>query len=368
MSTALLKFKPPASAPKETPLDSGMLTAALDGSPEPFALTENGKLIYSNPSFAQLSSQSEANPAAGSPGTAWRSTAVAVGARTFSLTTLRRDPSPTPASEATHLEAMGRLVNGVAHDFNNVLTGILLYCDLLKTKLPSGNSLAVKVEEIRRAADQGAGLVRQLMTFGREEKDAPRQISFNQALRETLPLLQHLAGEHVAITLELAGAEPQVALSLAQAQQIILNLALNARDSMPGGGRIALETRLREFGPAASRLPAFEFTVTDSGAGMDADTAARIFDPFFTTKAAGSGTGLGLATVKRIVEQAGGMISVDSIPGDGTRMTLRLPQVEQVSPEGDDPILAETLPRRHPRRSEIPKSQSHSSENRGADA
>ena len=148
---------------------------------------------------------------------------------------------------------LGRLVGGVAHDFNNLLTGILLYCDLVRTKLAAEDPLAAKIEEIRHAADQGAGLIRQLMTVGREEKGAPRWVSFNHAVQEIVPLLRHLAGEHIEITMGLAEGAPRVGLSLAEAQQLILNLVLNARDAMPAGGKVSLATRLGEVKAGAAK-------------------------------------------------------------------------------------------------------------------
>jgi len=335
MSTALLKFQPSSGTPKEVPLDPGTLAEAVDASPEPIAITENGKLIYANRSFAQLSvqlgavSQDTPGPIAVLPDPGWQTTGFTVGGRSFSVATLRREPPPASA-DAAHLEMVGRLVGGVAHDFNNLLTGILLYCDLLKTKLTPANPLTLKIEEIRYAAEQGAGLIRQLMTVGREEKDAPRWVSFNHALREIVPLLRHLAGENIAITMDLAEGAPRVGLSLAEAQQLILNLVLNARDAMPGGGKVCLETRLGKLEGANHAL---EFSVSDSGAGMDAEIAARIFEPFYTTREKGRGTGMGLVTVKRIVQEAGGMILVDTVSGKGTRMTVRLPRLELTKTE-----------------------------------
>jgi signal transduction histidine kinase len=335
MSTALLKFQPPSGTPEEVPLDPGILLGAVDASPEPTAVTENGKLIYANRSFAQLSAEAgetetdeTPGPIAVSPDPGWLTTRFSVGGRSFSLTTLHRGPARPVATDAAHLEMVGRLVGGVAHDFNNLLTGILLYCDLLKTKLAPTNPLTAKIEEIRYAAEQGAGLIRQLMTVGREEKDAPRWVSFNHALQEIVPLLRHLAGENVAITMELAAGAPRVGLSLAEAQQLVLNLVLNARDAMPSGGKVCLQTRLPELQDVRTGDKALEFSVSDSGAGMDAETAAQIFEPFYTTREKGRGTGLGLVTVKRIVEEAGGSICVYTTPGQGTRMTVRLPQIE----------------------------------------
>ena len=336
MSTALLKFQPSSGTPQEVPLDPGILAGAVGASPEPMAVTENGKLIYANRSFAQLLAQDETAvprdaPTAISSDPGWQSTGFTLGGRSLSVTTLGREP-PQVSADAAHLEMVGRLVGGVAHDFNNLLTGILLYCDLLKTKLTPANPLALKIEEIRYAAEQGAGLIRQLMTVGREEKGAPRWVSFNHALQEIVPLLRHLAGENIAITMDLAEGAPRVGLSLAEAQQLILNLGLNARDAMPGGGKVCLETRLGKLEAANHAL---EFSVSDSGTGMDAETAARIFEPFYTTREKGRGTGMGLVTVKRIVQEAGGMIHVDTVPGQGTRMTVRLPRVEFTKIEGD---------------------------------
>ena len=184
-------------------------------------------------------------------------------------------PSP-PISDSQHLALIGRLVGGVAHDFNNLLTGILLYCDLMQAKLAASNPLGHKIDEIRVAAEQGAGLIRQLMTVGREEKDAPRSVAFNDALKEMAPLLRHLAGENVHIVMELGESAGWVSISLAQAQQIVLNLVLNARDAMPGGGEVRLETCSRLFEGTGPGDRIFELTVKDSGTGMDAKTASRI--------------------------------------------------------------------------------------------
>ena len=374
MSTALLKFEPPAPSaapsPKKMPLEPGILAAALAASPDPMAVTENGKLIYSNRSFAQLSNQLEpghvrAGAVATLSASSWQTTTFLIGTRTLWLTTFRREPPSNSFSDANHLQTLGRMVGGVAHDFNNLLTGILLYCDLIKAKLPPANPLSVKVEEISRAAEQGAGLIRQLMTLGREEKDAPRWVSLNHVVEEIVPLLRHLLGEHIAISTTLAKRAPRVGLSLAHAQQLILNLALNARDAMPSGGQIHLETRLREFKGAGQGGHLLEFSVSDTGTGMDSETAAHIFEPFFTTKPLGRAAGTGLATVKRIVEEAGGSVCVDTKLGKGTRMTIRLSQVEMPTVEVDNQLLAKMQPRRRPQQSAIQKRPARQSRNRG---
>jgi signal transduction histidine kinase len=332
MSPALLKFQPSGRTSRQVALDAEVVGGALGASPDPTAIAENGKVIYCNPAFAQLAARDEKGEADDNrraipvpPEAGWRTTGFSVDGRKFSVTTLGREPLSQAAAGSAHLEMVGRLVGGVAHDFNNLLTGILLYCDLLKTKLAPANPLAVKIEEIRYAAEQGAGLIRQLMTVGREEKGAPRWVSFNHALEEIVPLLRHLAGDNIAIRMQLVAGAPRVGLSLAEAQQLILNLVLNARDAMPAGGKVHLETRLRKI---TGMNCALEFSVRDSGAGMSPEIVAQIFEPFFTTRESARGAGMGLVTVKRIVDEAGGMIAVDTAPGKGTRMTVRLPWIQ----------------------------------------
>ncbi len=290
MSSAILKFQQPSEA-NDQALDPAILVAAVEESPEPLALTELGKLIYANRSFAQLSADS---PDAKSTsliisGHNWQATEFAVAGRRFTLTTIRREAPILTLSDSQHLAIVGRLVGGVAHDFNNLLTGILLYCDLLQTKGALENPLSRRVDEIRTAAEQGAALIRQLMTLGRDESCTPRVVCFNSAVRELVPLLWHLLGENIRIITDLAEGPGLVGISLAQAQQIILNLALNARDAMPTGGSVRLETSFRRFAGTGPGKRIFEFTACDTGEGLDAQIASRIFDPFFTTKPADVG-------------------------------------------------------------------------------
>jgi signal transduction histidine kinase len=333
MSRALLNFRQ-AGKPK---LDAATLAAAIEASPEPMAIAENGKVIYSNPSFAQLSSQSqsgEAGDSAEAHGKSWRTTEFSVAGRSLALTTMRPGVAELAGSDGQHLAIVGRLVGGVAHDFNNLLTGILLYCDLLQTKIDPANTLWRKVDEIRSAAEHGAGIIRQLMTLGRDERYAAHAVSFNHVVLDLEPLLKHLLGEQVRIASNLTKESGLVGISMAEAQQIVLNLALNARDAMPKGGSVRFETSFREFEGTGPGERIFEFKVSDDGEGMDAKTAARIFEPFFTTKAPGEGTGMGLATLRKIVEDAGGSISVESSPGEGTRMMVRLPEVSSDAQAG----------------------------------
>lgn len=227
--------------------------------------------------------------------------------------------------ESQRLEAIGRLVVGVAHDFNNLLTGITLYCDLLLAGLDPKSRLRHHVEEIRMAGDHGAALIQQLLGVAGRTAAEPRSLSLNDVVGGMKNLLARLIGEDIRLLTALSGDLWTVRMDPAQAQQIILNLVLNARDAMPDGGRVKLCTRNREPAKRGQNPKFIEFTVSDTGMGMDAETRARLFEPFFTTKKPGQGNGLGLATVSSIVKQVGGVIEVESRLGKGTRVTVRLP-------------------------------------------
>jgi len=241
---------------------------------------------------------------------------------------------------------VGRLVGGVAHDFNNLLTGILLYCDLLQSKSETAGVLWKKMDEIRNAAEQGAALIRQLMTVGREEPAEPSSVCFDQVVRDLEPLLRHLLGEQIRIVTDLVGDPALVGITSAQSQQIILNLALNARDAMPTGGTLRLQADFRESEGTSPTGRIFEFIVSDTGQGMNSQTAARAFDPFFSTKASGRGTGL--ATVRSIVEAAGGIICAETCPGQGTRMIVRLPEILRSTQNSQEIDLPGRFTRKQP--------------------
>lgn len=236
--------------------------------------------------------------------------------------------------QAERLEAVGRLAGGVAHDFNNLLTGVLLYCDLLTASLEPGHKARKYAEEIRSAGLQATGLVRQLLAVARPARAAPHLLSLNEVVTGMGTLLARLIGENIELKSHLDRNLGLIRMDPAQAQQIVLNLVLNARDAMPGGGQITIETRnckvqvLAETGlrtDRAASIPCAFLLVGDNGCGMDAETRAHLFEAFFTTKTAGRGTGLGLATVYDIVTGNGGLIHVDSAPGCGTRFTVLLP-------------------------------------------
>jgi signal transduction histidine kinase len=316
MSSALLKFHEAGPGP----FDGAILAAAIDESPHPLAITENGNVIYQNRSFAQLMSMPGAKDLKSSTSAGWQITEFVAADRKFSLSTIRVESGDLEKSDLHYLATIGRLVAGVAHDFNNLLTGILLYCDLMQSKAETAGPLWKKTDEIRRAAEHGAALIRQLMTVGRGEPGEQPSVCFNQAVRDIEPLLRHLLGEQIQIVMDLADESAQVGITSACAQQIIQNLALNARDAMPTGGVLRFESHFCEGLAAGERV--FEFVVSDTGHGMDDQTAVRAFDPFFSTKANGRGTGL--ATVRSIIEAAGGSICAKSSPHQGTRMMVRL--------------------------------------------
>lgn len=236
--------------------------------------------------------------------------------------------------QAERLETVGRLAGGVAHDFNNLLTGILLYCDLLLASMEPLHRARRYAEEIRKAGMQATGLIRQLLAVARPSNSQPQLLSLNEVAEGMRNLLLRLIGENIELELKLDPNLGVVKMDPTQAQQILLNLVLNARDALPHGGTITVETRncnIQVFSesPATSSrvsLPCALFMVEDNGVGMDDQTRAHLFEPFFTTKG-GKGNGLGLASVHEIVTTNGGLICVDSEVGQGTRFSVLLPLV-----------------------------------------
>jgi two-component system cell cycle sensor histidine kinase/response regulator CckA len=214
-------------------------------------------------------------------------------------------------AEAQALEAVGRLVGGVAHDFNNLLTGIMLYCDLLIGELEKGSRSQRHVQEMRMAGEHGAALVQQLLAVAHPRAEEPRTFALNDVVTGIEDLVTRLIGENIVLTTSLAAELGAVRMDPSQVQQILLNLVLNARDAMPGGGQITLTTR----NCTEAHDSWVELSVTDSGGGMDAETLERAFEPFFTTKKPGRGNGLGLATARRLARQQGGTIIAESEPG-----------------------------------------------------
>jgi two-component system cell cycle sensor histidine kinase/response regulator CckA len=238
--------------------------------------------------------------------------------------------------QAQKMEAIGRLAGGVAHDFNNLLMVIKGHTELLLNVLPPADHVARKIEQIDRAADRAASLTCQLLAFSRRQVLQPRVMSLNGVVEDMGRLLPRLIGEDVELVVRMAPDIGAIRADANQVEQIIMNLAVNARDAMPGGGRLVIETSnaVLDHTYAASH-PGTQpgcyvlLTVSDSGAGMDAETLAHVFEPFFTTKEQGKGTGLGLATVYGVVKQSGGYIGVHSELGKGTCFNIYFPRVDQ---------------------------------------
>jgi two-component system, cell cycle sensor histidine kinase and response regulator CckA len=243
--------------------------------------------------------------------------------------------APSPGSDqlqAHRWESVGRLTGGVVHDFNNLLTGVMLYCDLLLASHDADDhQLRRYVREIRTAVAQAGGLVQQLLVFAKPKPPATRALSINDVVETMRSLLLRLIGENVKLEFHLDPALARVEIEQTLLEQLLLNLILNSRDALPRGGRIQVETSNCKFESLSSSsycsaFPCVLLAVSDNGHGMDATTRQHLFEPFFTTKDSGKGTGLGLTTVRTIVANHRGLIHVDSEPGNGTRIMILLPQ------------------------------------------
>jgi nitrogen-specific signal transduction histidine kinase len=238
------------------------------------------------------------------------------------------------------MEAIGRLAGGVAHDFNNLLTAIRGFAELHLADHPPGDAGRDDVLEIQRAAERAAQLTRGLLAFGRRADVHPAALDLAAVVRDAGTLLRRLVGEHITIRLDANAKVPCVLADPVQVEEVLLNLAANARDAMPGGGTlsiavstVALSSRFVTAHPGAQTGRYVLIAVSDTGAGMDETTQARLFEPFFTTKPLGQGTGLGLASAYGIVKQAGGYIDVESNPGGGSVFRIYLPALKRAMPE-----------------------------------
>jgi len=248
------------------------------------------------------------------------------------------------------MEAIGRLAGGVAHDFNNLLTAITGYCDLLLEEIGEREPMRADAEEIIRAADRAAALTRQLLAFSRRQVLLPKVFDLNELVSGVERLLLRLIGEHIELVTVLESELPHVRLDPGQLEQLVINLAVNARDAMPRGGHLAITTENLEIPtggdpahPGIAPANYITLSVSDTGVGMDASTLSKIFEPFFSTKESGKGTGLGLATVYGIIQQSGGEIRVESELGTGSTFTIYLPQVPEDLPAPEAVVVHESL-------------------------
>jgi two-component system cell cycle sensor histidine kinase/response regulator CckA len=254
--------------------------------------------------------------------------------------------------QAQKMEAVGQLAGGIAHDFNNTLSIITGYSDLLQLKLPIGAPSHRHAEEIGKAGHRAAGLIRQLLAFSRKQVIQPVVLDLNAATRELEKMMRHLIAEDIEITFKRSPDLGRINMDPGQVEQILMNLALNARDAMPQGGSLCIETANVELDETYTLQtvhvppgPYVMLSVSDTGCGMDRETQCHIFEPFFTTKEVGKGTGLGLSTVYGIVKQNAGHIRAYSELGKGTTFRLYLPRIDDTAKLSLPPPVLEAIPR-----------------------
>ncbi len=255
-----------------------------------------------------------------------------------------RQPGPP---EESPLQVIGQLAGGIAHDFNNILGVIINYARFAAGSVPPGSPAHDDIEEIRRAAERGVGLVRQLMILARRESGSTVVFDLNELITGLDGFMRSTIGAHVQVERRLREGLWPIAEDPARVEQILINLAVNSRDAMPTGGVLTFATENVELGPEDTLAsPGVEpgrfvrLLVSDTGSGMDSEVAARAFEPMFTTKSSGQGTGLGLATVYTIVIQAGGIIDLSSEPGLGTSVEIHLPAAEGGTAQATRPTRA----------------------------
>jgi signal transduction histidine kinase len=263
----------------------------------------------------------------------------------------RREDLEQQLIQSQKMEAVGRLAGGVAHDFNNLLTVILGYSEMLRDHLKADSAASEYVAEVMQASDRASSLTNQLLAFSRRQVSVPKIVDLNELVRGIEKMLRRIIGEDIRLDIRPAPSLPAVEVDPGHIDQVIMNLAVNSRDAMPGGGRLVIETAHVDLTGqyAASHVTPAPgsyalLTVSDTGTGMDAETRARIFEPFFTTKEMGKGTGLGLSIVYGIVKQNGGEILVYSEPGQGTVFKIYIPAAgrEPVQPApAEDKDVAE---------------------------
>jgi PAS domain S-box-containing protein len=239
--------------------------------------------------------------------------------------------------QAQKMDVFGRLASGMAHDFNNLLTGIICSSEMILFSLPPQDPAREFLEEIRKTCDRAAVLTGQLLAFSRKQVRVPEMLDLNTVVEEMEKMLGRIIGEDIELSTHFAPDLRPILADPCHLGQVIVNLAVNARDAMPGGGTLRIETANVDLGeedvqghPGILPGPFVLLSITDTGCGMDSSTLARIFEPFFTTKGPGRGTGIGLATVQGIIQQSKGFIKVESTPGRGTTFRIYLPEAIEV--------------------------------------
>jgi len=256
-------------------------------------------------------------------------------------------------AQSQKMQAVGQLAGGVAHDFNNLLTAMIGFCDLLLLRHRAGDPSFADIMQIKQNANRAANLVRQLLAFSRQQTLQPKVIDVTDPLSELTHLLRRLIGENIALQMTHARDLHLVRVDQGQFEQVIINLAVNARDAMPAGGRLSIRTANHRLDAPEQRgvetIPAGDYVlidVADTGIGIPEENLGRIFEPFFSTKEVGSGTGLGLSTVYGIVKQTGGFVFVDSAVGQGTSFRILLPRwkgdVQRAEDRPAEPRRADT--------------------------
>ncbi|HUF93599.1 MAG TPA: ATP-binding protein [Candidatus Limnocylindria bacterium] len=246
---------------------------------------------------------------------------------------------------AHRLEAVGRVAGGIAHDFSNVIAVIAGYADLLLRRADVTEPIRAHAESIKKATTWGQHLTQHVIASGRRLPPAARAVDLNATATSVARTLTPLFGDHIHVALRLDPGLPAVAVNPGQLEQVVINLLINARDALAGGGRVTVETSVVEPGDGSRPAPPslVRLRVTDTGCGMDAATRSRVFEPYFTTKDAGKGTGLGLSTVFGIVTQHGGQIEVTSEAGEGATFTVHLPAADNGSPAATNATAAGTV-------------------------
>ena len=267
-----------------------------------------------------------------------------VGVTSIARDLSERDRLETELRQAQKMEAVGRLATGIAHDFNNIITVLLGYSDELIENVPEDSEWQHPAHEIRRAAERASGLTQQLLSFSRRQIGVPRAVELNLMVSNMEDLVRRLIGPEIRLEIMLAPDLASIHADATQIGQVLMNLVVNARDAMPGGGTLHIETSNVELGTDNLDVipgPHVMLLVRDSGVGMSAEVRKRLFEPFFTTKETGEGTGLGLSMVQAIVKQSSGYVTIDSTPGEGSTFRVYFPR-------SDDQAVVAPLPAASP--------------------